>query len=112
MWTPTVLVLDENGKERHRIEGYLPKDEFAASLTLGLARVAFTGKKWAEAENLYDQVVQKYPSTTAAPVGVYWRAVSHYKRTNDHTVLGKVVGELQQKYPDSVWAKKALPWKD
>jgi hypothetical protein len=56
--------------------------------------------------------VQKYPSTAAAPVGVYWKAVSHYKATNDHTVLGKVVTELQQKYPDSVWTKKALPWKD
>jgi TolA-binding protein len=95
---------------RHRIEGYLPKDEFAASLTLGLARVAFMGKKWADAEKLYDQVVEKYPRTTAAPVGVYWKAVSHYKGTNDHTVLGKVVNELQQKYPDSVWAKKAAPW--
>ncbi|HXZ43553.1 MAG TPA: hypothetical protein VEH53_01900, partial [archaeon] len=25
VWTPTVLVLDAGGKERWRIEGYLPK---------------------------------------------------------------------------------------
>jgi len=41
---------------------------------------------------------------------VYWKAVSHYKGTNDHTVLGEVPKTLQQKYPDSVWAKKAIPW--
>src|SRR5689334_6816478 len=31
-WTPTVLILDSQGKERHRIEGYLPKEEFEAQL--------------------------------------------------------------------------------
>ena len=43
-------------------------------------------------------------------VVVYWKAVSHYKGTNDHTVLGEVPKTLQQKYPNSVWAKKAIPW--
>jgi outer membrane protein assembly factor BamD (BamD/ComL family) len=103
-------VLDEAGKERHRIVGYLPKDEFAAQLTLGLARVAFMHKKWADAEKLYDEILQKYPSSAAAPEAVYWKAVCHYKATNDHTLLGQVPKMLQQQYPDSIWTKKALPW--
>jgi TolA-binding protein len=103
-------VLDENGKERHRIEGYLPKEEFAAQLLLGLARVSLMQKKWADAEKLYAEIVEKYPNSDAAPEAVYWKAVSHYKATNDHTVLGDVPKTLQQKYPDSVWAKKAIPW--
>ncbi|HEY1937066.1 MAG TPA: tetratricopeptide repeat protein [Candidatus Angelobacter sp.] len=110
VWTPTALVLDENGKERHRIEGYLPKEEFAAQLLLGLARVSLMQKKWADAEKLYAEIVEKYPNSDAAPEAVYWKAVSHYKATNDHTVLGDVPKTLQQKYPDSVWAKKAIPW--
>ena len=110
VWTPTALILDENGKERHRIEGYLPKDEFSAQLLLGVARVAFMQKKWKDAEALYDQILSDYPKSTAAPESVYWKAVSHYKATNDHTVLGEVPKTLQQKYPDSVWAKKAIPW--
>jgi TolA-binding protein len=64
-------VLDENGKERHRIEGYLPKDEFAAQLLLGLGRVAFMQKKWTDAEKLYDEILQKYPNSEAAPESVY-----------------------------------------
>jgi hypothetical protein len=110
IWTPTALVLDENGKERHRIEGYLPRDEFVAQLVLGLARVAFMQKRWKDAEQMYDEILKKYPDSTAAPEAVYWKAVSRYKGTNDHTVLGEVPKTLQQKYPDSVWAKKAIPW--
>jgi len=54
--------------------------------------------------------LQKYPNSEAAPEAVYWKAVSHYKGTNDHTVLGEVPKTLKQKYPNSVWAKKAIPW--
>ena len=110
MWTPTAIVLDENGKERRRIEGYLPKDEFAAQLLLGLARVAFMSKRWADAERIYTQIMQGYPTSTAAPEAIYWAGVSNYKKTNDHHVLGDVPKLLQQKYPDSIWAKKAIPW--
>jgi hypothetical protein len=110
LWTPTVVILDESGKERFRIEGYMPKDEFAAHLTMGLARVAFMNKKWTDAEKFYDEVVQKYPATSLAPAAVYWLGVSRYKKTNDHHVLGKIVTELKEKYPDSPWNKQAEPW--
>jgi TolA-binding protein len=88
----------------------LPKDEFQAQLELGLGRVAFKEKRWADAERIYGEVVEKYPNTSSAPEARYWRGVSRYKGTNDHTVLGKVAQELQEKEPQSVWAKKALPW--
>ena len=110
MWTPTVLVFDENGKERFRLEGYLPKDEFAAQLIMGLARVAFMNKRWADAEELYNQVLQKSPNSGIAPAAVYWLGVSRYKKTNDHHALGNVVTELKQKYPSSPWNKRAIPW--
>ena len=110
VWTPTVLVLDSDGAERFRIEGYLPRDEFRAHLELGLARLAFMRKQWAEAEQRYAQVVERYPDSKAAPEAVYWRGVSHYKATNDHTVLGEVAEQFKQTYQDSVWAQKASVW--
>ena len=110
VWTPTVLILDSGGTERLRVEGYLPRDEFRAHLEMGLARVAFMGKRWDEAERRYAQVVDLYPDSKVAPEAVYWRGVSRYKRTNDHTVLGEVPGQLNEKYPDSVWALKASVW--
>lgn len=110
VWTPTVLILDSDGAERLRIEGYLPRDEFRAHLELGLARVAFMRKQWAEAERKYAEVVERYPDAKVAPEAVYWRGVSRYKQTNDHTVLGEVPGQLNEKYPGSVWALKASVW--
>lgn len=109
LWTPTVLFLDSGGVERFRLEGYLPGKEFAAQLGLGLGRIAFMHKNWVEAENHYTEVVDKSQDTLSAAEALYWSAVSHYKKTNDHTVLGRVAQELQ-KYPYSMWAKKASVW--
>jgi hypothetical protein len=110
VWTPTVLVLDSDGVERFRVEGYLSKDEFRAHLEMGLARVAFAHKRWAEAEQRYAWVIERHPDSKAAPEALYWKGVSHYKATNDHTVLGELPGQFKDKYPDSVWALKASVW--
>lgn len=110
LWTPTVLVMDSDGAERLRIEGYVPLPEFRAQLEMGLARIAFMHKQWAAAERRYAEVAERYPDSKAAPEAVYWRGVSRYKATNDHTALGEVAEQFKQKYQDSVWALKASVW--
>lgn len=105
-----MLILDSGGKERWRIEGYLPKTEFRAQLEMGLSRISFMSKQWAVAEQKYAQITERYAETAAAPEAVYWKGVSQYKRTNDHTVLGGVAEELKQNYAESVWAKKGSVW--
>jgi hypothetical protein len=45
-----VLLLDAAGKERARLEGYLPNNDFMAALKNGLDRIAFVQKKYADAE--------------------------------------------------------------
>ena len=110
LWTPSVLILDPQGEERYRIEGYLPKDEFRAHLELGLARVAFMKKDWADAERRYGELLERYPNSKAAPEALYWKGVSHYKATNDHTILDELPGMFREKYPDSTWALKTIAW--
>ena len=110
LWTPTILVMDAGGVECYRIEGYLPKNWFRARLELGLARVAFMHKKWENAERIYADVAEDYADTAVAPEAIYWRGVSHYKLTNDHTILGEVAQELAQKYPSNEWTLKSVPW--
>jgi hypothetical protein len=105
-----VLILDPNRNERYRLEGYLPKDEFRPQLELGLARVAFMNKDWSEAERRYSEVLDRYPNSKAAPEALYWKGVSHYKATNDHTILGELPGLFREKYPDSTWALKTAAW--
>ena len=67
-------------------------------------------KKFADAERWYRHVVAHFAQSHSARAVTYWRAVAHYKATNDHTVLGKVAEELRTVYPSSVWASKAIPW--
>ncbi len=110
LWTPTVLILDSGGVERHRIEGYLPKEEFRAELELGLGRVAFMSKKWADAQQYYGGIVEHYPQTAVAAEAQYWAGVSRYKATNDHTALGAIAAQFREKYGDTIWAKKASIW--
>ncbi|HUO60150.1 MAG TPA: hypothetical protein VMU24_05735 [Candidatus Acidoferrales bacterium] len=81
-----------------------------AALERGLGRIAFVQKKYADAERWYNDVVNRFEQSHFAPGAMYWRAVAHYKATNDHTVLTQVAEKLRQKYPYSVWASKAIPW--
>ena len=109
-WTPTTLIIDSGGTERHRIEGFLPAEDFLSQLELGIAKAAFARKDYASAERLYRDVLERYPSTDAAPEAQYWTGVSKYRATNDAAAL-KATGEaFRQRYQDSTWAKKASVW--
>jgi hypothetical protein len=110
IWTPAILIFSPEGVERFRIEGYLPNDEFRAQLELGLARVSFMEKKWDNAQELYKGILQHYSQTAAAPEAQFWVGVSRYKATRDHTVLGQTAQRFNERYQESVWAKKASIW--
>jgi hypothetical protein len=65
---------------------------------------------YAEAERWYGDVLTRFGKFHSALGAMYWRAVAHYKATNDHTVLGQVAEELRRTYPSSVSTSKAIPW--
>lgn len=102
--------MDSAGTERYRIEGYLPKNWFRARLEMGLARVEFMHKKFADAEKIYAGIAERRGDTSVAAEAIYWRGVCHYKATNDHTMLGEVAKELIEKYADDEWTLKSVPW--
>ena len=110
-WTPTVLMLDATGAERHRIEGFIPADDFLSQLALGVAKAAFARKDYAEAQRLYRDVVERFPATDAAPEAQYWTGVSQYRATNDAGALRATADAFAQRYQDSTWAKKASVWR-
>lgn len=110
IWTPTVLVLDANGHERYRIEGYLPRDEFRARLEMALGRLDAMRKDWAAAETRYAGVAERYAGTKVAPEALYWRDVAKYSQSHDAAPLHAVSRELQQRFPESEWTTKASVW--
>jgi len=103
-------VLDPEGKERSRLEGYLPKDDFRAYLETGLARVALAEKNWAEAENRYAAVATDHPESIYTPQAIYFRGVGKYSQSHDHLDLTKTAVELKEKYPDNEWQLRSIPW--
>lgn len=111
-WTPTVLIVDETGAERHRIEGFLPVEDFMSQLVLGLGHAAFAAGDFAAAEPYFREDVERYPNTEAAPEALYWAGVSRYKATGDANALAKTAKAFDQRYQQSSWAKKASVWKN
>ncbi len=109
-WTPIVIILDPDGVERYRIEGYLPKPEFRAELEMGLARVAFEQQNYAEAAKLYSEIAGRCSQAVVAPEARYWAGVSKYKETQDPAFLKQTGKDLAEKYPASVWATKGSIW--
>jgi thioredoxin family protein/tetratricopeptide repeat protein len=110
-WTPTILILDPTGVERHRIEGFLPTEEFVAQLVLGLGKSAFERQQFGEAERRFREVVERFPNTDAASEALYWTGVARYKATNDPSALAQTAEEFTRRYQDSAWAKKASVWR-
>jgi hypothetical protein len=109
-WTPTILILDPDGNERHRIEGFLPADDFLAQLQLGFAQVAFKAGKFEQAGERFDRVVHDFPGTEAAPEAQYWAGVSRYKATGDGSALKATADKFKERYGDTAWGKKASIW--
>lgn len=109
-WTPTILLLDPQGEERHRVEGFLPVMDFLPQLLLGLGHSAFKRGAFDDAERHFRDVVERYPNTEAAPEALYWAGVARYKGTGDAAALADTAAQFRERYQESSWAKKASVW--
>ena len=109
-WTPTILILDPEGVEQHRIEGFLPADDLLDQLMLGLGHGAFKHQKWSEAERWFTEVTNRHPDGDAAAEAAYWAGVARYKATGDPAALTSTATVFSEHYQDTPWAKKASVW--
>ena len=112
VWTPTVLIVEPDGTERHRIVGFLPEIEFLAQLEMGAAKAAFGREQFAEARRAFARVVERYPQTYAGPEASYWSGVSEYKLDKNREFLKATGARLRAQYPNSEWAAKSAVWLD
>ncbi len=109
-WTPTVIVLDQDGKEHYRTIGFLSPEEFIPSLMLGIGKSHFDRQEFSEAIPLFEQVLKEYPKSDAAPEAVYLRGVSLYKSTHKPEPLKDAYNRLLAEFPSSEWTKRAKPY--
>ena len=109
-WTPTTLIVNHSGAEQHRVEGFLPVDDFLAQLKLASPMRGSV------------EVCSPRPNSSSRPS---WksirppkprqrrstgRALRAFKALNDPTALRATAEEFRNRYTDTSWAKKASVW--
>jgi len=109
-WTPTVIVLDENGKEHYRTTGFLPPDEFIPALLLGMLKVKFDLKQYRETVAAADGLIREYPKSRAVPEAIYWHGVANFEETHDPSHLKAAYKRLKAEHPSSEWTMRAEPY--
>jgi thioredoxin-related protein len=110
-WTPTVITLDETGREHHRTVGFLSPEEFVPSLMLGIAKCHFDRERYREAIAMIERILKDYRKSDAAPEAFYLRGVAQFKSTHRSESLKEAYIRLQAECPSSEWTKRAQPYK-
>ena len=110
-WTPTLIVLDQEGKEHHRTVGFLSPEELIPSLLLGMAKSGFEQQRYAEALAVIQELLDTYPVSDAAPEALFLKGVAGYKSTHNPKPLKEAYEQLQSRYPSSEWTKRAYPYR-
>ncbi len=108
-WTPTIIFLDSNGREYHRVVGFLPGDDLIGHIYIGRGRIAFGKEIWDKAMSAFKHVVDRHPMYDLGAEAQYWYAAAKYNRQGkDATVLRKNYQLLRNKFPDSAWTRRTL----
>ena len=111
-WTPTILIMAPDGEEAHRIEGFLPVEDFLAQLELGLGKALMREEKFREAESHLRAVAAQHAESESAPQALYWAGVAAYKGTGskDPGKLKETYQNLLKLFPSSEWTRKGVVW--
>ena len=106
VWTPDLRVLDVDGTELYRWNGYLPPFEFAAQLIAAVAHARLRRKEFDKARPLYEEVVRRFPTALVAAEAQYYAGVSAYRATHNASDLLHAWHDLEKGYPESEWTVK------
>ncbi len=106
VWTPDLRVLDVDGTELYRWNGYLPPYEFAAQLIAAVAHARLRRKEYDQAKLLYDEVLRRFPTSLVAAEAEYYTGVSAYRGSHNANDLLHAWHELEKSHPESEWTVK------
>lgn len=109
-WTPTIIVLDSQGKEYHRTIGFISPDEFIPAILLGIGKALFESGKFDEAIKTFDRIIEKYGKCKATPEAIYFKGVCQYKHTHEPKHLKNAYELLIKDFPESDWTIRAKPY--
>ena len=110
-WTPTIILLDAEGVEKHREVGFLPPEEFIPAFMVAKGNWYFDREQYDQAMELYNEALQSYPGSAAAAEAVYYTGVTRFKKSHDPKPLREAYETLTAKFPQSEWTKRAAPYR-
>ncbi len=106
VWTPDLRVLDGDGVELYRWNGYLPPTEFLPQLLAARAHGLLRSGRDTDAAEAYRDVLRRFPTSFVAPEAAYFTAVTAYRASHEAPDLIDNWQRLQQRYPNSSWRLK------
>lgn len=106
-WTPTMIVLDGQGREQRRSTGFLDAERFLSEMALAQATAALEMERPEDALRFADEAVQLSAGDAMRnPEALYWQAVARYKTSHNQDDLIGGWKALIEHFPESDWAKK------
>jgi hypothetical protein len=106
VWTPDLRIIDHDGAELYRWNGYLPPSEFLPQLLAGRAQALLRSDCGEEAKEAYADILRRFPTSFVAPEVAYFAAVSAYRLSHEPSDLLDNWGVVQNRYPMSDWRVK------
>jgi len=106
IWTPDIRILNHDGFELYRWDGFLPPPEFIARALCGYAMAFLRLKRFDQAERLYADVLTRFSTTYAAPEAQYYLGVTRYRKDPNSDQLLEQWANLRSRYPASEYRVK------
>ena len=106
IWTPDIRILNHDGYELYRWDGFLPPPEFMARTLCAYGLAYLRLKRFEQAEAVYVDVLKRFSTTYAAPEAQYYLGVTRYRRDPDSDGLLDGWASLRSRYPLSEYRVK------
>ncbi len=106
-WTPTLIVLDADGREHYRAVGFFTPEDMIATFMAAKGRWALDTDQLADARALFEEVISSYPDKDAAAEALFFLGVAKYKMSHDPKALRETYDQLKARFPQSMWTKQA-----
>ncbi len=106
IWTPTLLFADRRGTIHYRSVNFLPPREFLTVLDIGESHVDL---RWTRADDAIKRLrgaLERDPDGKLADEVLYWLGIATYLKTHSNDEMYRVWHQLQERFPDSIWAAR------
>jgi len=103
----TLLIMDKDKRVYQRMVGYMPPEELAAWILLGLGKAQFYTGRFKQAISTLDKLIAESPTDLPwVTEGMYLRGVALFRHHGETGPLTDTLKQIQTAYGDLHWGTK------